>query len=91
MVTIWQPAGSPCHVLRLGAAPRQSEAATAAIEFSGPEHIIDGKEGLFAVFKHVQYEGKPATFDAEALIADLPNSKDSHYRILDCGMKSFPI
>src|ERR1700674_4780879 len=59
--------------------------------FSGPEHIIDGKEGLFAVFKHVTYEGKPATFDAEALVADLPNSKDSHYRILDCGMKSFPI
>jgi len=59
--------------------------------FSGPEHIIDGKEGLFAVFKHVQYEGKPATFDAEALVADLPNSTKSHYRILDCGMKSFPI
>jgi 2-methylcitrate dehydratase len=59
--------------------------------FSGPEHIIDGKEGLFAVFKHVQYEGKPATFDAEELIKDLPTSKDSHYRILDCGMKSFPI
>jgi len=32
--------------------------------FSGPEHIIDGKEGLFAVFKHVQYKGQPATFDA---------------------------
>jgi len=59
--------------------------------FFGPEHIIDGKEGLFAVFKHVQYEGKPATFDAEALVADLPNSTKSHYRILDCGMKSFPI
>src|SRR5438067_8233058 len=59
--------------------------------FSGPEHIIDGKEGLFAVFKHVQYKGEPATFDGEALVKDLPNSKDSHYRILDCGMKSFPI
>src|ERR1700736_5263333 len=59
--------------------------------FSGPEHIIDGKEGLFAVFKHVQYKGQPATFDGEALVKDLPNSKDSHYRILDCGMKSFPI
>src|SRR5258708_38578776 len=31
--------------------------------FSGPEHIIDGKEGLFAVFHHVQYKGQPATFD----------------------------
>src|SRR5213082_1328925 len=59
--------------------------------FSGPEHIVDGKEGLFAVFKHVQYKGEPATFDGEALVKDLPNSKDSHYRILDCGMKSFPI
>src|SRR6202022_1497168 len=59
--------------------------------FSGPEHIIDGKEGLFAVFKHVQYKGQPATFDGEALAKDLPNSKNAHYRILDCGMKSFPI
>jgi len=59
--------------------------------FSGPEHIIDGKEGLFAVFKHVQYKGQPATFDGEALVKDLPNSTKSHYRILDCGMKSFPI
>ena len=59
--------------------------------FSGPEHIIDGKEGLFAVFKHVQYKGEPATFDGEALVKDLPNSPKSHYRILDCGMKSFPI
>src|SRR5882724_10797363 len=59
--------------------------------FSGPEHIIDGKEGLFAVFHHVQYKGQPATFDSEGLVKDLPNSKSSHYRILDCGMKSFPI
>src|SRR3989440_8250868 len=59
--------------------------------FSGPEHIIDGKEGLFAVFHHVQYKDRPATFDGEALVADLPASSKSHYRILDCGMKSFPI
>jgi 2-methylcitrate dehydratase len=59
--------------------------------FSGPEHIIDGKEGLFAVFKHVQYKGEPATFDGEALVKDLPTSSKSHYRILDCGTKSFPI
>src|SRR2546423_7384426 len=59
--------------------------------FSGPEHIIDGKEGLFAVFKHVQYKGQPAAFDGRALVADLPNSPKSHYRVLDCGMKSFPI
>src|SRR5438477_4177854 len=59
--------------------------------FSGPEHIIDGKEGLFAVFGHVQYKGQPATFDGEGLVKDLPTSPRSHYRILDCGMKSFPI
>src|SRR5256885_4020959 len=59
--------------------------------FSGPEHMIDGKEGLFAVFSHVQYKGEPASFDGEGLIKDLPTSPKSHYRILDCGMKSFPI
>jgi 2-methylcitrate dehydratase len=69
-----------------------AESALLAREgFSGPEHIIDGKEGLFAVFKHVQYKGQPVTFDGEALVADLPDSAKSHYRILDCGMKSFPI
>src|SRR5947199_1603620 len=63
-----------------------AESALLAREgFSGPEHIIDGKEGLFAVFKHVQYKGKPATFDGEALVRDLPTSSTSHYRILDCG------
>jgi 2-methylcitrate dehydratase len=69
-----------------------AESALLAREgFSGPEHIIDGKEGLFSVFKHVQYNGQPATFDSEGLVADLPSSPKSHYRILDCGMKSFPI
>jgi 2-methylcitrate dehydratase len=69
-----------------------AESALLAREgFSGPEHMIDGKEGLFAVFAHVQYKGQPATFDGEGLIKDLPTSPKSHYRILDCGMKSFPI
>src|SRR5947207_11910105 len=69
-----------------------AESALLAREgFSGPEHIIDGKEGLFAVFKHVQYKGEPATFDGEGLIKDLPTSPKSYYRILHCGMKSFPI
>src|SRR6202045_592334 len=72
---------------RMGA----ESALLARDRFSGPEHIIDGKEGLFAVFKHVQYKGEPPTFDGEALVKDLPDSKESHYRILDCGMKSFPI
>ncbi|PYJ90939.1 MAG: MmgE/PrpD family protein [Verrucomicrobia bacterium] len=69
-----------------------AESALLAREgFSGPEHIIDGKEGLFAVFGHIQYKGRPASFDGEALVKDLPMSPTSHYRILDCGMKSFPI
>ena len=69
-----------------------AESALLAREgFSGPEHMIDGKEGLFAVFGHVQYKGQPASFDGEGLVKDLPTSPTSHYRILDCGMKSFPI
>src|SRR4026207_1477094 len=69
-----------------------AESALLAREgFSGPEHIIDGQEGLFAVFGHVQYKGKPASFDGEDLVKDLATSPKSHYRILDCGMKSFPI
>src|SRR5947199_232031 len=71
----------PCHPSDLIAAP------LALCESEG----VGGKEGLFAVFKHVQYKGEPATFDGEALVRDLPTSSTSHYRILDCGMKSFPI
>lgn len=59
--------------------------------YSGPEHMIDGKEGLYAVFGHVQYKGAPAKFDTDILINGLPTSANDHYRILDCGMKSFPI
>lgn len=66
-------------------------AMLAARGFTGPEHIFDGKEGLFHVLGHSVYQGKPCTFDAHALLADLPTSKEAHYRIEDCGMKSFPI
>jgi len=59
--------------------------------FSGPEHIFDGKEGLFHVFSHVMYQGKPARFDAAIMTDKLPHCPACHYRILDCGMKSFPI
>lgn len=59
--------------------------------FSGPEHIFDGKEGLYAVFGHVQYKGAPAKFSTEMLLDKLPKAAGDHYRILDCGMKSFPI
>ncbi|HEX2837129.1 MAG TPA: MmgE/PrpD family protein [Phycisphaerales bacterium] len=59
--------------------------------YSGPEHMIDGKEGLYAVFGHVQYKGAPAKFDSAMLLDKLPKGSGDHYRILDCGMKSFPI
>src|SRR5690606_20117377 len=52
---------------------------------------FDGKEGLFAVFGHVHYKGEPARFEAAMLTEDLPRSAGDRYRILDCGMKSFPI
>ena len=59
--------------------------------YSGPEHMIDGKEGLYAVFGHVQYKGAPAMFDTDTLIGGLPQASADHYKIIDCGMKSFPI
>jgi len=59
--------------------------------YSGPEHIFDGKEGLYAVFGHVQYKGAPAKFETGMLLEKLPQGAEDHYRILDCGMKSFPI
>ena len=59
--------------------------------YSGPEHMIDGKEGLYAVFSHVHYKGAPARFDSALLLDKLPTSPDHHFRINDCGMKSFPI
>jgi 2-methylcitrate dehydratase len=59
--------------------------------YTGPEHIFDGKEGLFHVFGQSHHAGKPCAFDAEGLTRDLPRSPGEHYRIIDCGMKSFPI
>jgi len=59
--------------------------------FSGPEHIIDGKEGLYAVFGHVNVKGEPARFDSSKLTDALPKSSGDHYKIIDCGMKSFPV
>src|SRR5437879_11679421 len=47
--------------------------------FPGPEAVSAGKEGLFAVFSHVQYKGQPASFDRDALVSELPNSPKSHY------------
>jgi 2-methylcitrate dehydratase len=62
--------------------------------YSGPEHMIDGKEGLYAVFSHVHppaSKGEAARFDTEKLVGGLPRSGADHYKIIDCGMKSFPI
>ena len=59
--------------------------------YSGPEHMIDGKEGLYAVFGHVHYKGTPAKFDSQKLVGNLPKGSGDHYKIIDCGMKSFPI
>jgi 2-methylcitrate dehydratase len=56
--------------------------------------MIDGKEGLYAVFSHVHppaSKGEAARFDTGKLIGGLPTSSGDHYKILDCGMKSFPI
>src|SRR2546430_15182577 len=58
--------------------------------FTGPEHMIDGKEGLFHVFGHVHVADQAARCDATKLTSDLPRSPSDHYKILDCGMKSFP-
>ncbi len=66
-------------------------ALLAARGYTGPEHMFDGKEGLFAVFGHVQYKGAPATFDTAMLLDKLPRSATDRYRINDCGMKSFPV
>lgn len=66
-------------------------AMLAARGYSGPEHIFDGKEGLFHVFGHSVHNGKPCRFDAQGLTRDLPTKPGDHYRITACGMKSFPI
>ncbi len=58
-------------------------ALLAARGYSGPEHVIDGKEGLTHVFGH--------EWDLAKLTNELPNSPTDHYKILDCSMKSFPI
>jgi 2-methylcitrate dehydratase len=72
-------------------------AMLAARGYSGPEHIIDGKEGLYAVFGKVCVGGAGqgaetrAAFDSAKLVDGLPRGRGDRYRILDCGMKSFPI
>ena len=61
-------------------------AMLAARGFSGPEHVMDGKEG----FTHC-FEKFGGSFDLGVLTDELPCGKGDHFKILDCGMKSFPI
>lgn len=54
--------------------------------YTGPEHVVDGKEGLVHCFE--KFGG---SFDVDHLTKGLPTAPGDHYKILDCGMKSFPI
>jgi 2-methylcitrate dehydratase len=54
--------------------------------YSGPEHAIDGKESFTHCFG--KFGGK---FNMPMLTDNLPRSPRDHYKIIDCGMKSFPI
>lgn len=66
-------------------------AMLAARGYTGPAHIIDGKEGLFHTFAHARAGEQPCAFDADGLTRDLPRTPGDHYRITRCGMKSFPV
>jgi 2-methylcitrate dehydratase len=61
-------------------------ALLAQLGYSGPEHVIDGKESFIHCFE--KFGGK---FRTSMLTDALPTSPKDHYKILDCGMKSFPI
>lgn len=59
--------------------------------FTGPAHIIDGKEGLFHAMGHATVGGRACTFDREALTRGLPAGSSDRYRIEGCSMKSVPV
>ncbi len=59
--------------------------------FTGPSHIIDGKEGLCHTMAAAQVDGKPCQFDLDLLTADLPTTPNDTYRVSACSMKSFPV
>jgi 2-methylcitrate dehydratase len=54
--------------------------------YSGPEHSIDGKESFTHCFG--KFGGK---FHINMLSDNLPTSRKDDYKVVDCGMKSFPI
>ena len=59
--------------------------------FTGPAHVIDGKEGLVHTFGHSAVEGEPCRFKLDVLTDALPSRIEDSYRIERCGMKSFPV
>jgi len=61
-------------------------ALLAKLGYSGPEHSIDGKESFTHCFE--KFGGK---FHLNMLTDNLPTKKKDHYKVIDCGMKSFPI
>lgn len=61
-------------------------ALLAQLGYSGPEHLLDGKESFTHCFG--KFGGK---FNLNMLTDGLPSSKNDHYKVIDCGMKSFPI
>ncbi|MFN9974451.1 MAG: MmgE/PrpD family protein [Phycisphaerae bacterium] len=66
-------------------------ALLAARGYTGPAHIIDGKEGLFHVFGHAVARGSQCSFDADGLTRDLPSRAADAWGIERCSMKSFPV
>lgn len=59
--------------------------------YTGPEHLIDGKESFTHCFEKFNGPAKAAKFHLEMLTDGLPASPRDHYKVIDCGMKSFPI
>ena len=66
-------------------------ALLAARGFTGPAHIIDGKEGLFHVFGHAHVGAHQSAFDGGTLVRDLPSGPADAFRIERCAMKSVPV
>ena len=52
--------------------------------------MIDGKEGLYAVFGHVDYKGEPAQFDTAKLSTDLPKSSEGSLQDHRLRHEEFP-
>jgi 2-methylcitrate dehydratase len=66
-------------------------ALLAKLGYSGPEHSIDGKESFTHCFGKAHTKDGPVQFNMQMLTDNLPTRKKDHYKVIDCGMKSFPI